>query len=271
MSKNNFLIIAVLFLMLFCAPRSALASRAGLVIGKNDGQIKTACIEFEQDFISGMALLKQSGFPIVEKDGFIISIDETASKDSSQMGGDDYFWSYWKMEEVWIFQNVGANYSVVRDGDVEGWSFGGGSSNLPSTKFSDICFEKNEITNLNLDDRLISAQSEKSQKDNLSADSDQGDTLPKTNDSKQFLVQASTTSLQTDLFDKQKNDLDYRETDEDQIAKNNSSNSNLVPRFNFKNLLLLGALIFLLMILTVFFKILASKRKRTQRSMQKKG
>lgn len=121
-------------------PCFALASQAGLVIQKQDGTVKTSCVIFSGSSISGMELLKLSELTLNIKNGFIVTIDGEGSKDNAQMSPGDPFWSYWRLDgDKWNFQNVGANYSKVRDGDVEGWEFGDGKTNLPKISFAQIC------------------------------------------------------------------------------------------------------------------------------------
>lgn len=127
-------------IFLILSPTLAFASQAGIVIKKQNGTVKSSCVAFDGSSISGMQLLQNSGFNPVVKNGFIVSIDGVGDKDSSQMSKDDLFWSYWKLKNgAWSFQNSGANYSRVNDGEVEGWEFGHGTSSLPQITFERIC------------------------------------------------------------------------------------------------------------------------------------
>jgi len=136
LTRNNFLILSAIVL---CFPGFALATKAGIIIKKQDGNTKTACVDFDGETISGLQLLQKSPFNPVVKNGFVIQIDGEGEKDSAQMSKDDLFWSYWKFDSYWRFQNVGANYSRVANGDIEGWEFGRGKSSLPKVSFEQIC------------------------------------------------------------------------------------------------------------------------------------
>lgn len=136
--KNSFYIF--IFVLLAFLPSIANASRAGIVIKKRDGQTKTACVTFDSSTISGWQLLEGSGFNPVSKNGFVVGIDGESSEDSSQMSSGDAFWSYWKYSgSGWLFQNVGANYDCVKDGDIEGWELGDGTCHLVNITFENIC------------------------------------------------------------------------------------------------------------------------------------
>jgi hypothetical protein len=138
--NNIFLsVLALLIFFIVFFPKYTFASRAGIVIKKQDGTVKSSCVVFDDIYISGMELLQRSGFNPVVKGGFVVSVDGEGSKDSSQMLKDDLFWSYWKLNGSWAFQNIGANYSHVEDGGVEGWEFGRGNCSLPLITFEEIC------------------------------------------------------------------------------------------------------------------------------------
>jgi len=123
-------------------PGFVLASEAGLVVKKSSGELKQVCVSFDSDSISGWELLSRSGLNPVQENGFVVEIDSMRSKSPSLMSSNDPFWSYWKYSNGWRFSSVGANYSRVKDGEIEGWELGSGKSSLPEVSFSSICVEE---------------------------------------------------------------------------------------------------------------------------------
>jgi prenyltransferase beta subunit len=95
------------------------ARTAGLVIQTDQGEITTACVSFDGESTSGLALLDASGIPYQVKDSFMHSILEI----SNPQGGTMY-WSYWHWDgREWVFNNTGAGDSRVSPGSIEAWYF----------------------------------------------------------------------------------------------------------------------------------------------------
>lgn len=100
------------------AERDAL-NAAGLVIHTDQAEITTACVHFEGDSLSGLALIDASGIPYQMQDGFMNSISGL----SNPQGGTMY-WSYWHWDgREWAFNNTGAGDSRVQPGSIEAWYF----------------------------------------------------------------------------------------------------------------------------------------------------
>lgn len=137
MPKNRLIIAGLLVACLL--PQSVLAARAGIVVKKSDGSIKNTCVEFDGETISGLDLLKKSGFNPKIENGFVVSIDGEGDKSAGSLSSTDPFWSYWRWDNTWKFYNAGAGYTKIADGNVDGWEFGRGQSTLPQISFGSIC------------------------------------------------------------------------------------------------------------------------------------
>ena len=132
-NKLTFLFLCILL------PDLVFASKAGVVLKKPSGETKQICVEFSEEIISGYELLKRAGLNPKSEGGFIIEIDNIRSKKSDQMSEDDSFWSYWHFDQNWKFNNVGVNYSKVKDGSIEGWELSTGINSLPQINFEELC------------------------------------------------------------------------------------------------------------------------------------
>ena len=130
-------------------------SRVGLVVRFGDGSVFTRCIEFDEDQISGLEVLLRSGLSVIyEQSGMGAAVckiendgcDFPAESCFCQClgGADCVYWSYWHLKEgVWQYSPVGASGYFVRDGDVEGWAWGPGTTGSgpepPVIEFNSIC------------------------------------------------------------------------------------------------------------------------------------
>jgi hypothetical protein len=110
---------------------------AGLVIVFPEGRIETRCIEFAEDTISGIELLRRSGLPLVISGfgglgGAVCRIDNVGCSDPSNCwcqchGASCAYWTYYTMQgDAWRFQNIGPAQRQVRDGDADAWVWGSG-------------------------------------------------------------------------------------------------------------------------------------------------
>lgn len=119
---------------------------AGLVVTFGDGRLPLRfCIGFEADTISGIELLQSSRLPLLLAGGGIgaavCAIDGVGSEDNSSyptcFNTRPNSWAYFHYVFVdgvgsWTFSNVGASQAVVKDGDVDGWSWGIGRNAPPA-------------------------------------------------------------------------------------------------------------------------------------------
>ena len=110
--------------------------RAGLVVVFPDG-VETFCVEFAGDSITGSELLERSGLPVVFAGfgglgGGVCRIEDVGCSDPGDcfcqcQGAECSYWSYFVLEDgAWAYENVGPSQRRLRDGDVDGWVWGGG-------------------------------------------------------------------------------------------------------------------------------------------------
>ena len=140
MSNKVSLVLLIFAVLLF--PSITLASRAGLVVKHSTGVTKELCVEFEGDFVTGLDLLRLSGVNPVLDEGFVVEIDGERTKSAWDMVPGDPYWSYWFWDNGWHYSNLGPVYFKVKEGDIQGWEMGGGTSSLPDISFENVC--KNE-------------------------------------------------------------------------------------------------------------------------------
>lgn len=144
-----FIILPLLFALPVLAQES---NRAAIVVRTGDGDVQTACVAFTGDSISGYDLLQQSGLPLaIEASGMgtaVCSINNTGCPAGDCFcackGSDCTYWSYWhKADGEWLYADGGATITTIRDGDVDGWSWGPGNiTNAvppPDLTFTNIC------------------------------------------------------------------------------------------------------------------------------------
>lgn len=130
--------------------------RAGLVIVTGSGDVITRCVDFAGDSIRGDELLARSGLAVVSDPqssmgATVCSIEGVGCKYPAQdcfckcQGSPCVYWSYWRYGEAdgWNYSGMGASNTQVRDGAVEGWVWGDGTSGEapepPALTFADIC------------------------------------------------------------------------------------------------------------------------------------
>lgn len=120
-----------LLLLTLAVPPSAAASRqyqAGLIVQTGESEAITQCISFEEEQISGLALLERSGIPFAAVNdkrygAFICGIAGTGCPaERCLCAYPPRYWQYWLLEpDGWRVSPVGASGRVVRNGDVDGW------------------------------------------------------------------------------------------------------------------------------------------------------
>jgi hypothetical protein len=130
-------------------PLSALAqpwqpNRAGLVVQTGEGQVKTACVRFTEDSLTGYDLLVRSGLLVNSLTDpslgtAVCGIEETGCPVDDCFCAMPDYWAYWQVGPTgWAYAATGAGQSVVTNGSVDGWSWGEGIA-PPVYSFQDIC------------------------------------------------------------------------------------------------------------------------------------
>ena len=120
-----------------------------------DGSVQTKCVSFAEPAISGEELLTRSGMTVVLNPnggfgGAVCSINGYGCAYPTQdcfckcQGVQCEYWAYYHWTGgAWQYSQVGATGYQVKNGALEGWSWGQGnfsSGTIPPTvKFEDIC------------------------------------------------------------------------------------------------------------------------------------
>lgn len=129
--------------------------RAGLVVRYADGSVQTACVTFAEPTISGLELLQRAGFTLTVNynaglGGAVCSLNGTGCSYPAQdcfcrcQGAACEYWAYYhRTANGWNYSAVGASSFVVRDGALEGWSWGPGNfaqgTEPPLLSFETVC------------------------------------------------------------------------------------------------------------------------------------
>jgi len=122
---------------------------AGLVIRFGDGRIVTAYVEFDEPAITGIELLERSGIPftVAPFGGLGLAVCAIAGEGCpaedcfcQAKSQPAWFWHYYGLtpDGRWVLHSVGASSRIVRDGDVDGWSWTAGESGLPAITIDEI-------------------------------------------------------------------------------------------------------------------------------------
>ncbi len=118
------------------SPTNSILNHAAIIVDPGDGTIYADCVEFEEDAISGLAMLESSDFSYDAEAGFINSIMNISNPE-----GETNYWSYWSWNgREWTFKNSGARESTVLPGSIEAWYFTSWETfpSLPSSFVPDI-------------------------------------------------------------------------------------------------------------------------------------
>jgi hypothetical protein len=114
------------------AARAQGPHEAGLVIRFEESTI-TRCVEFEEDEITGYELLTRSGLQVMAQStglgSAICKIEDLGCPASNCFcrcqGSACAYWAYMRLtENGWLYSPLGASVSKVRQGQVDGWSWG---------------------------------------------------------------------------------------------------------------------------------------------------
>jgi hypothetical protein len=119
-------------------------NRAGLVVQTVEGQVRTVCVRFAEDSLSGFDLLAISGLAVdsVTDPGLgtaVCGIEGAGCPASDCFCAMPNYWSYWQLgSDGWAYAAAGAGQSVVTHGSMEAWSWGEGIA-PPFYSFQEVC------------------------------------------------------------------------------------------------------------------------------------
>jgi hypothetical protein len=128
-------------------------NRAALVVRYEDGSVETKCIAFTEPSITGEELLQRSGLTVVMDynalaGGAVCSIKGLGCSVRDCFcrcqGADCQYWAYYHwVDGGWQYSQLGASSYRVKDGALEGWSWGPGNfssgTEPPAARFEEIC------------------------------------------------------------------------------------------------------------------------------------
>ena len=155
--RSRFLLVAVLIAGAATPTLGASAAcagtgdRAGLVVDTGENTF-TYCVSLTDDSVSGLELIQlanaQHGLQYRFGDGgqAVCMLANIGAEGDDCFGEYPDFWGYWRGDGNggWTWSSVGAGSTLVRDGDIQGWSWGSGQDgtthpNPPPTRHEDVC------------------------------------------------------------------------------------------------------------------------------------
>lgn len=105
----------------------------------------TRCVAFDEPEISGYDALERSGLSFVASfdsgnGAAICAIENTGCPaESCLLCQAPLYWSYWRFDGAnWIYSSLGSSLTTVRNGNIEGWSWGNGDP-PPVMSYEAIC------------------------------------------------------------------------------------------------------------------------------------
>lgn len=121
--------------------------RAGLVVRLSADEVMTRCVAFDEEQISGAALLERSGLELETTTDpsfgvFVCGIAGVGCPANDCFCATPSYWQYWLLQETgWRSSPVGASTRTVSDGAVDGWLWtsSAGAAALPALTFGEIC------------------------------------------------------------------------------------------------------------------------------------
>jgi hypothetical protein len=136
-------------------------NRAALVVRYENGSVETKCVAFSEPEITGEELLQRSGLTVVMdynalSGGAVCSIEGLQRPAPSSggcsvqdcfchcQGADCQYWAYYHwVDGGWQYSQLGASSYRVKNGSLEGWSWGPGDfssgTEPPVVKFEEVC------------------------------------------------------------------------------------------------------------------------------------
>jgi hypothetical protein len=128
-------------------------NRAALIVRYEDGSVETKCVAFSEPTITGEELLQRSGLTAVIDynaltGGAVCSIKGIGCSVQDCFcrcqGADCRYWAYYHwVDGGWQYSQLGATGYQVKNGALEGWSWGPGNfssgTEPPVARFEEIC------------------------------------------------------------------------------------------------------------------------------------
>ena len=100
-------------------------AQAAVLVEHSNGEIKTACVSFTEENISGLELLKRANIAVVESGGMVSSIDGEVAP--AYDAANPKYWSYFHGTATdWAMSTEGAGTAMIANGELDGWKLGGG-------------------------------------------------------------------------------------------------------------------------------------------------
>jgi hypothetical protein len=157
--------LASLLLLLFltaavaawtATPAAEALHHAGLVVRYGDGHLTYAAVPFPEESISGIELLRRGlaaadvplltigfgglGEGVCQIAGTGCQAGECRRRVCQGSNPNDPYWRYFRQAAPgdWQPLPLGASGSVVRDGDVDAWSWSGTAAGLPALSLADV-------------------------------------------------------------------------------------------------------------------------------------
>ncbi len=144
---------------LYASNLQAKTNRAGILVVFDNGKVGQRCVEFNQDEITGIELLEQSGYDISIDASYALGVAVCKiGRDGCNFpnkpcfcecqGASCKYWSYWHWNgSAWIYANMGASNRTIRNGDIDGWVYGIGTTASaqppPNLTFEQVCAAEN--------------------------------------------------------------------------------------------------------------------------------
>ena len=128
-------------------------NRAAVTVSFGEGQTANYCIEFTEDEISGIDLLRRTGLSLVTIGGGmgagVCKVNDTGCNDPNNCfcqcsGGNCNYWAYYELDGgQWKYAAQGASLRKVHNGGVDGWAWGAGGAGSgaqpPLISFDQVC------------------------------------------------------------------------------------------------------------------------------------
>jgi hypothetical protein len=118
-------------------PAHAAVHHAALVIQHSSGRVLSRCIAFAEEQLTGLELIQRSGVQVQTQSfgtigSAVCQLDREPAQAPADCFGSGAYWQYSRRRGTgWQPSDLGASRSVVRDGDMDGWRYAGGSGQAP--------------------------------------------------------------------------------------------------------------------------------------------